>query len=82
MRGKNPAKLRLKPTSSQKNNLQRIEKPNGLDQLGLPCRRPGFFNPLEKLALFVKVFGAQNLSQLKKLSFWKNLFGIYNYLLL
>jgi hypothetical protein len=32
----------------KENNLQRIEKPNGLDQLGLPCRRPGFFNPLEK----------------------------------
>jgi hypothetical protein len=37
---------------AKKNNLQRIEKPNRLEQLGLPCRRPGFFNPLEKLALF------------------------------
>ncbi len=35
---KSSAKLRLKPASSQKNNLQRIEKPNGLDQLGSSIR--------------------------------------------
>jgi hypothetical protein len=63
-----PAKLRLKPTlacgtawrggrqgrrARKENNLQRIEKPNGLEQLGFSIR-------WKKLAPFAKVFGAQN----------------------
>jgi hypothetical protein len=59
-----PAKLRLKPTLAcgragelAKNNLQRIEKPNGLDQLGSSIR-------WKKPALFVKILAVKNLSLL------------------
>jgi hypothetical protein len=39
----------------KENNLQRIEKPNGLDQLGSSIR-------WKKLALFVKILAVKNLS--------------------
>jgi hypothetical protein len=39
-----------------KNNLQRIEKPNGLEQLGSSIR-------WKKLALFIKILAVKNLSE-------------------
>jgi hypothetical protein len=39
-----------------KNNLHRIEKPNGLEQLGSSIR-------WKKLALFVKILAVKNLSE-------------------